>query len=62
MSLQKGYVQNTVDTNAAMQQLEIFIESFPEKLKQFSNEELLKRPAPDKWKKSKNNVVRRWRK
>jgi len=49
MSLQKGYVQNEVDTNAAMQQLEIFIESFPVKLKQFSTEELLKRPAPGKW-------------
>ena len=51
MSLQKGYLQNEVDTNAAMQQLEKFIESFPVKLKQFSAEELLKRPAPGKWSK-----------
>lgn len=51
MSLQKGYVQSTIDTNAAMQQLEIYIESFPVKMKQFSSEELLKRPAPGKWSK-----------
>lgn len=51
MSLQKGYVQDTIDTNAAMKQLELHIESFPEKLKQFSKEELLKRPASNKWSK-----------
>ena len=51
MNLQKGYAQGKVDTNAAMQQLEKFIESFPVKLKQFSAEELLKRPAPGKWSK-----------
>jgi len=44
-----GYLKDKVDTNAAMQQLETYIESFPIKLKQFSSEKLLKRPAPDKW-------------
>src|SRR6478752_4021823 len=46
-----GFLKNSVDTNAAMQQLKIHIESFPGKLKQFSSDELLKRPAPDKWSK-----------
>ena len=45
------YLKDTIDTNAAMQQLEIYIESFPIKLKQFSSEELLKRSAPGKWSK-----------
>jgi hypothetical protein len=51
MNLQKGYVKKSIDTNAAMQQLEIFIDSFPDKLKRFSEEELLERPAPGKWSK-----------
>lgn len=51
MSLQKGYGQDTVDTGAAMHQLEKHIESFPVKLKQFSSAELLGKPAPDKWSK-----------
>lgn len=46
-----GFLKNAVDTNAAMQQLEIYIETFPIKLKQFSSEELVKRPALDKWSK-----------
>jgi len=41
-----GFLKDSVDTNAAMQQLEIHIETFPIKLKQLSSEELLKRPAP----------------
>ena len=49
MNFPNGYLQTEVDTNAAMQQLEKFIESFPVKLKQFSPGELLKRPAPGKW-------------
>lgn len=45
-----GYSKNnTADTNAAMQQLEKFIEWFPGEIKQFSSEELLKKPALDKW-------------
>jgi DinB superfamily len=44
-----GYVQKSIDVATAMQQLEIYIESFPIKLKQFSTEELLKRPAGGKW-------------
>lgn len=44
-----GFLQNKVDTTAAMHQLEEFIESFPGKIKQFSSEELLHKPAPDKW-------------
>src|SRR5580765_2107469 len=46
-----GFLKGTVDTNAAMQHLEINIESFPSKLNQFSSEELLRRPAPGKWSK-----------
>ena len=46
-----GFLKDTIDTNAAMQHLEIYIESFPGKLKQFSSEELLKRPAEGKWSK-----------
>ena len=49
------YLKDTVDTDAAIQQLEIYIESFPIKLKQFSSEELLKRSAPGKW--SKQEIV-----
>ena len=49
MKLQKGYVGHAVDTNAAMDQLEKYIESFPAKLKQLSSEELLTRPAAGKW-------------
>ena len=45
----EGFLKDTVDTNAAMHQLEIYIESFPIKLKQISSEELLKRPAEGKW-------------
>ena len=46
-----GYVHAFIDVAAAMQQLEIHIESFPGKLKQISSEDLLKRPAPGKWSK-----------
>jgi len=48
---QDGFLKGTIDTNGAMRQLEIYIESFPGKLKQFSSEELLKRPSPGKWSK-----------
>ena len=43
------YLKHKIDTSVAMKQLETYIESFPIKLKQFSSEELLKRPAPGKW-------------
>jgi hypothetical protein len=43
------YLKDKIDTIAAMKQLETYIGSFPIKLKQFSSEELLKRPAPGKW-------------
>ena len=43
------YLKDKIDTSAAMKQLENYIESFPEKLKQFSTEELLKRSASGKW-------------
>jgi hypothetical protein len=46
-----GYVQKSIDVPAAMQQLEIYIEIFPGKMKQVSSEELLKRPAGGKWSK-----------
>lgn len=42
-------MENEVDTTAAVHQLEKFIESFPLKIKQFSLEELLQKPAPNKW-------------
>jgi len=45
------YLKDKIDTSVAMKQLETYIESFPVKLKQFSSEELLKRPALDKWSK-----------
>ena len=51
MNLQKGYGKESIDVTAAMQQLEIHIETFPGKLKQISSEELLKRPATGKWSK-----------
>ena len=47
----EGFLKNTVDITSAMQQLEVYIETFPIKLKQFSLEELLKRPALGKWSK-----------
>ena len=46
-----GFLKDAVDINAAMQQLEIYIETFPIKLEQFSSEELLRRPAQGKWSK-----------
>ena len=46
-----GFLKGTIDINASMQQLELFIGSFPVRLKQFSAEDLLKRPAPGKWSK-----------
>ena len=45
------YLKDKIDTGAAMKQLETYIESFPIKMKQFSSEELLKRPAKGKWSK-----------
>jgi len=45
------YLKDKIDTSVAMKQLETYIESFPIKLKLFSSEELLNRPAPDKWSK-----------
>ena len=50
-----GYVHAFIDVAAAMQQLEIHIETFPGKLKQVSTEDLLRRPAPGKW--SKQEVL-----
>ena len=46
-----GYVHAFIDVAAAMQQLEVHIETFPGKLKQISSEDLLKRPPPGKWSK-----------
>lgn len=51
MNLQKGYGQDTVDTTAAMDQLEKHIESFPVKFKQLTSAELLNKPAAGKWSK-----------
>src|SRR5688500_7064352 len=51
MGIQKGYIQDTIDTNIAMDQLERHIESFPAKLRQLSTTDLLNRPAPGKWSK-----------
>jgi hypothetical protein len=55
MNLQKGYGQESIDVTAAMQRLEIHIETFPGKLKQIASEKLLKRPAPGKW--SKQEII-----
>ena len=46
-----GYVHEFIDVAAAMQQLEIHISTFPGKMKQLASEDLLRRPAPDKWSK-----------
>lgn len=46
-----GFLQNTPDIHAAMDQLEKSIGSFPARIKQFSSEELLHKPASDKWSK-----------
>lgn len=46
-----GFLNGTIDTGAAMQQLEKYIETFPVKLIEYSSAELLKRPAQDKWSK-----------
>ena len=46
-----GFLKDSVDTRAAMQQLEIYIELLPINLNQFSSEELLKRPAKGEWSK-----------
>jgi hypothetical protein len=46
-----GFLKDSVDTNAAMQQLEKYIEAFPVKLKQFYSGELLNRPTLGKWSK-----------
>jgi hypothetical protein len=46
-----GFLKDPVDTNVAMRKLEIYIGSFPNKLKQFSSDELLLRPASGKWSK-----------
>ena len=51
MGVQKGYGRESTDVGAAMQQLEIHIETFPRKLKQLASEDLLKRPAQGKWSK-----------
>lgn len=51
MNLQKGYGEDTVDTGAAMHQLEKHIEFFPLKVKQLSSAELLIKPAAGKWSK-----------
>jgi len=51
MSLQKGYVQDKLDTDAAMKQLEKHMESFPVNLRQLSSAELLNKPVPGKWSK-----------
>ena len=44
-----GFLANEVDTTGAMHQLEKFIESFPAKMRQFSSEELVHKPASNKW-------------
>ena len=51
MSLQKGYVQDKLDTDAVMKQLEKHMESFPVNLRQLSSAELLNKPVPGKWSK-----------
>lgn len=46
-----GYVHDFSDVAAAMRRLETHIRDLPVNLEKLSSEELLKRPAPDKWSK-----------
>ena len=46
-----GYAHAFIDVAAAVQQLEVHMETFPGKMSQVSSEKLLKRPAPGKWSK-----------
>lgn len=46
-----GYAHAFIDVAAAVQQLEVHMETFPGKMRQVSSEKLLKRPAPGKWSK-----------
>ena len=46
-----GYVHEFIDVAAAMRQLEIHIAAFPGHMKELSSQDLLRRPAPDKWSK-----------
>ena len=50
-----GYDQEEVSVEAAMQRLQVHIDVLPGRLRQFSSEELLYRPAPGKW--SKQEIV-----
>lgn len=44
-------MQETFDINKAIDRLEVYIDSFPEKIRKLSFEELLQRHAPGKWSK-----------
>ncbi len=44
-----GFLTVEPDTKLAMKQLASFIETIPEKYRQLTKEELLKKSAPDKW-------------
>ena len=46
-----GFLQGTVIRMLQCSNLKNYIESFPAKIKQFSSEEFLQKPAPDKWSK-----------
>ena len=46
-----GFVQDEADVNTVLHRLENYIQTFPENLKKFSSEEILKRPAENKWSK-----------
>jgi hypothetical protein len=55
MSLQKGYVETTVDVPGSMDRLEKHIISFPARMKQVATLELLNKPLEGKW--SKKEVL-----
>ena len=46
-----GFLKGTTDIDNAMLQLEKHIKAFPVKLKEYSSDELLKKPAPGRWSK-----------
>jgi len=48
---EKGFYQNEPDVIASMKELEGIIEKFPDRFLQFSEEEILHKPAPGKWSK-----------
>lgn len=49
MDIQKSYTDDTIDVNRSMDSLDKYIQSFPDKMKKLSVEELLYRRQEGKW-------------